>query len=126
MKKASEKQIKLIESLINKKEGSEEIENNFKSTFQNYTNEDGESVWGYLINTQTASELINELFKLNDKETRSATDKQISFLLEKHRKALKGNKKAKTILAENNMLDQVKISCLNFEEAKKLISQFCN
>lgn len=126
MKLASEKQINLIKDLVNKKENAGEIEELFTSTFENYIDKDGNSVWGYIIDSKLASELIEKLLKLNDKNIRPATDKQVFFLIEKQRKAFNGNKKAKEILSRNNLLDQVKISHLDFATASKIISEFYN
>lgn len=126
MKRASEKQINLIKSLINKKEGAEKIEEDFKKTFQNYIDEEGFSQWGYLIDMEVASEFIEELLKLNDKEVRPATDRQTSFLMQKYEKVFKkGNKKAKEILTKYDLLDHRKIYRISFDLASKVISEFC-
>ncbi len=127
MKLASEKQINLIKSLINKKEGSEEIEENFKTTFQSYIDSEGFVQYGYIIDSKVASQLIDQLFSLKDRAIRPATEKQIYFLEEKYQKVIKkGNQKAKEILAKYNLLDSLKIGQLDFATASKVISEFCN
>ena len=55
MKLASEKQINLIKDLVNKKENAGEIEELFTSTFENYIDKDGNSVWGYIIDSKLAT-----------------------------------------------------------------------
>lgn len=119
--RATEKQINLIQKLIDTKKGEYVIfaEKELKSSTQIEFNTDTQSnEVVYQIDSEYASELIENLLKLEDASFRPISEKQYNLIC----KFIKKGSKKEVFEKHNVQLNVAFISTLDFQKASALIS----